>query len=213
MGTGYFIKPSASLARIWGCNCVCFCCCFVLQADKEEPAGGRRGLSRDAIEAGDEDQGKGRTSAVNGIRQACFSTMHPFFAFESKSRCAPLELTHTWLLDRHSWSSWRLFHLGTNAFPPSYPSPVQFPPLPLSASRSFSHTLFSPTVTQSIGKTHSIINSQELLMDIDYWMICPVILADFYNLVILSTSLRCSSTWNMKNKKRCWRPWKWFHPL
>ncbi len=39
MGTGYFIRPSTSLPRIWGCNCVCFCCCFVLQADKEEPAG------------------------------------------------------------------------------------------------------------------------------------------------------------------------------
>lgn len=39
MGTGYFIRPSTSLARIWGCNCVCFGCCFVLQADKGEPAG------------------------------------------------------------------------------------------------------------------------------------------------------------------------------
>lgn len=41
MGTGYFIRPSTSLPRIWGCNCVCFYCCFVLQADKEEPAGWR----------------------------------------------------------------------------------------------------------------------------------------------------------------------------
>lgn len=39
MGTGYFIRPSTSLPRIWGCNCVCFCCWFVLQANKEEPAG------------------------------------------------------------------------------------------------------------------------------------------------------------------------------
>lgn len=39
MGTGYFIRLSTSLPRIWGCNYVCFCCCFVLQADKEEPSG------------------------------------------------------------------------------------------------------------------------------------------------------------------------------
>lgn len=61
MGTGYFIRPSTSLPRIWGCNCVCFCCCFVLQADKEEPTGWSLGRgSQGAIRSGRTRSRKGK---------------------------------------------------------------------------------------------------------------------------------------------------------
>lgn len=61
MGTGYFFSPSTSLPRIWGRNCVCFACCFVPQADKEEPAGWSSGTaSQGAIRNGRMRSRKGK---------------------------------------------------------------------------------------------------------------------------------------------------------
>lgn len=61
MGTGYFIRPSTSLHRIWGCNCVCFHCCFVSQADKDEPGwSGLGNATRGAIRSGRTRSRKGK---------------------------------------------------------------------------------------------------------------------------------------------------------
>lgn len=129
MGTGYFIRPSTSLARIWGCNCVCFGCCFVLQADKGEPAGwsGLGRGSQGAIRSGRSRSRRGkqvmkawrfRTSGMprglNWMRNILFHDAS-FFDFEFK--CGFCTLTCSlWQSARCMMIDTQTFHLDTIHF-------------------------------------------------------------------------------------------------